>query len=149
MGHIVGIDVNEDYKRMCAYNMTRISSNMQDAVATVAKYDKIGIEAIIQDEIVVDGVELYPVLSADKEQWDVTGEHYPPNKFLKSTAFLDAEYQPIDGVTIEGTGKEVQHLIGTQFTQNHLDLIKEHLDQSGLEAEEVLNLLSTLVGIRA
>lgn len=149
MGHIVGLDVNEDYKRMCAYNMTRIPNNIQDAVNTVTKYAKIGIEAEVIDEIVIGDTVLHPVITLDKEQYDVNGEHYPPKKFLKSVGFLDAEYEPLPFVNIVGGGVEVQHLVGTQFTSQHFDLIKEKLEDANLVSEEILELLSDLVGTRA
>lgn len=149
MGHIVGIDVNEDYKRMCAYNMSRIPNNMQDAVNTVTKYDKIGIEASILDEITIGDETLYPVVTVDKEQWSTTGDHFPPKKFLKSVGFLDAEYDPIPFVNIVGTGSEVAHLIGTQFTQNHFELLKAELERENLAGEKILEVIENLIGVRA
>lgn len=148
MGHIVGIDVNEDYKRMCAYNMSRIPTNAQDAVNTVTKYAKIGIEAVILEEFSIGNETLYPVVTADKEQYDVNGEHYPPKKFLKSVSFIDAEYDVIPFINIKGTGSEVAHLIGTQFTENHFDLIKAELERENLAGEIILETIKNLIGVR-
>lgn len=149
MGHIVGIDVNEDYKRMCAYNMSRIPTNAQDAVNTVKKYEQLGIEAVILDEFTIGDETLYPVITVDREQYSTSGEHFPPKKFLKSVSFHDAEYEPIPFVTIKGTGSEVAHLIGTQFTENHFELIKAELERENLAGETILETIKNLIGVRA
>ena len=149
MGHIVGLDVNEDYKRMCAYNMTRIPNNMQDAVNTVTKYDKLGIEAVILDEITIGDETLFPVVTADKEQYDINGEHYPPKKFLKSVAFTDAQYDDLPFVAITEGGIEVAHLVGNQFTEQHFDMISSALEAENLQSEAVLAVIKNLIGVRA
>ena len=90
MGHIQELDVAEDFKRMCAFNMTRIPQSVDEAAATVEKYAAIGIEAVMLEPITVGGSTLFPVVTADKEQWDTEkNEHYPPRKFLKSINFSD------------------------------------------------------------
>lgn len=149
MGHIVGLDVVEDYKRMCAYNMTRIPNNMQDAVNTVTKYDKLGIEAIILDEIQIGDETLFPVVTANKEQYDINGDHYPPKKFLKSVGFTDAEYEVIPFVNISEGGVEVAHLVGSQFTEQHFDMISSALEAENLQSEAVLAVIKNLIGVRA
>jgi len=149
-GHIQELDVAEDFKRMCAFNMTRIPTSRDEAAATVEKYAAIGIEAVMLDPITVGGTDLFPVVTADKEQWDTEkNEHYPPRKFLKSINFVDVTYEPLMLTEIVGGGVDVEHLVGTQFTSNHLDMIKTELEQENLLSEEVVEVLERLVGKRA
>ena len=148
MGHISDLDVVADYKRMCAYNMTRIPTTMQEAVNTIAKYRKIGIDAVALDEVTVGGVVLFPVVTENKEQYCNKGEHYPPNKFLKSADFLDVQYNELPEVFIVG-GNGVQHLVGAQFSPQHYDLVKSTLEMENLASDAILQVIEKLIGVRA
>lgn len=88
--------IEEDYRLMCAYNMTRIDTNMEDALATQQKYHKLGISTIVHSS----GENLFPVRTIHESQVDVDGEVYSPNKFVKSIHFEDAQYPEIDGLEI-------------------------------------------------
>ena len=102
-GHITHIDLDADFNRMCAFNMTRIPTSEAEALETQRKYTAIGIST--NALTVTLGEEfgnevLYPVVCIDKEQWDTKGAYYPPRKFVKSANFIDASFDEIPEVEI-------------------------------------------------
>ena len=102
-GHVTHIDLDADFNRMCAFNMTRIPTLEAEALATQEKYHDIGISTnILQVTLGEDfGKEvLYPVVCIDTEQWDTNGAYYPPRKFVKSANFVDASFEEIPEVEI-------------------------------------------------
>lgn len=128
-GHINEIDLDADFKRMCAYNMTRIPQTLEEAEATVEKYKKIGVETEIKTIFLnVPGFEgyLYPVVCVDRDQWDSKGAHYPPRKFVKSVAFIDAEFEEIESVQIEVPAE--LHGLGNLITEPMVDLMLKALE---------------------
>lgn len=141
-----GVDVEADYRLMCAYNMTRIPQSMEEAVATVNKYDELGVQAYI-DEVEVGGVMLYPVKTlASHEQEDFNGEHYAPNKFLKSVNFHDAAYAEIQYAEIKDFESEaVQNMVGNRFTKEHAAAVVEAL---GLDDNIEIKAINGLIGKR-
>lgn len=141
-----GVDVEADYRLMCAYNMTRIPQSMEEAVATVNKYDELGVQAYI-DEVEVGGVMLYPVKTlASHEQEDFNGEHYAPNKFLKSVNFHDAAYAEIKHAEIKDFESEaVQNMVGSRFTKEHAAAVVEAL---GLDDNIEIKAINGLIGKR-
>lgn len=148
---IAGIDVENDYRMMCAFNMTRIPQSMEEAVATVNKYDELGIETYI-DEVEVQGKLLYPVKTiAAREQTDYNGEHYAPNKFLKSVNFSDAAYPEVEFAEILGLDDEkAQAGVGARFTAEHAAAVAAVLRESDdqVVAEELIQSIQALVGQR-
>lgn len=154
---IAGIDVVEDYRLMCAYNMTRIPQSMEEAIATTNKYSELGIETYI-DEVEVEGKMLYPVKTiAAREQTDYNGEHYAPNKFLKSVNFVDAAYPSVDFVEILGLEDEkAKNAVGNRFTAEHAQAISDLLDNSDdlvdmeglVDAEELKAAIKNIIGER-
>ena len=141
-----GVDVEADYRLMCAYNMTRIPQSMEEAVATVNKYDELGVQAYI-DEVEVGGVMLYPVKTlASHEQEDFNGEHYAPNKFLKSVNFHDAAYAEIQYAEIKDFESEaVRNMVGNRFTKEHAAAVVEAL---GLDDNIEIKAINGLIGKR-
>lgn len=141
-----GVDVEADYRLMCAYNMTRIPQSMEEAVATINKYDELGVQAYI-DEVEVGGVMLYPVKTlASHEQEDFNGEHYAPNKFLKSVNFHDAAYAEIKYAEIKDFESEaVQNMVGNRFTKEHAAAVVEAL---GLDDNIEIKAINGLIGKR-
>lgn len=141
-----GVDVEADYRLMCAYNMTRIPQSMEEAVATVNKYDELGVQAYI-DEVEVGGIMLYPVKTlASHEQEDFNGEHYAPNKFLKSVNFHDAAYAEIKHTEIKDFESEaVQNMVGNRFTKEHAAAVVEAL---GLDDNIEIKAINGLIGKR-
>ena len=128
-GHINEIDLDADFKRMCAYNMTRIPQTLEEAEATVEKYKKTGVETEIKTIFLnVPGFEgyLYPVICVDRDQWDSKGIHYPPRKFFKSVAFIDAEFEEIESVQIEVPAE--LHGLGNLITEPMVDLMLKALE---------------------
>ena len=128
-GHIDEIDLDADFKRMCAYNMTRIPQTLEEAEATVEKYKKIGVETEIKTIFLnVPGFEgyIYPVICVDRDQWDSKGAHYPPRKFVKSVAFIDAEFEEIESVQIEVPAE--LHGLGNLITEPMVDLMLKALE---------------------
>ena len=157
-GHINEIDLDADFKRMCAYNMTRIPQTLEEAEATVEKYKKIGVETEIKTIFLnVPGFEgyLYPVICVDRDQWDSKGAHYPPRKFVKSVAFIDAEFEEIESVQIEVPAE--LHGLGNLITEPMVDLmlkaletIADTVDFELMSEEEFIAAFKTrLVGKRA
>ena len=157
-GHINEIDLDADFKRMCAYNMTRIPQSLEEAEATVEKYKKIGVETEIKTIFLnVPGFEgyLYPVVCVDRDQWDSKGAHYPPRKFVKSVAFIDAEFEEIESVQIEVPAE--LHGLGNLITEPMVDLmlkaletIADTVDFELMSEEEFIAAFKTrLVGKRA
>lgn len=120
-----GIDVEGDYRLMCAFNMTRIPQTMEEAVATLNKYSELGIETYI-DEVEVEGKMLYPVKTiAAREQVDYNGEHYAPNKFLKSVNFHDAAYPEVQYAEILDTSdRETVKAAGSLFREEHYNAVE-------------------------
>ena len=153
-GHIEGINLDDDFKTMCAYNMTRIPQTIEEAYATVDKYTDLGIETEIKT-IYLDLPEfqgyLYPVVCINKDQWDVKGNHYAPNKFVKSVNFIDAAFEPIPDVVIE-TSENLTGL-GTMITPAVVSAFMEKLNTLSADAlldeEVVRNHLNKLAGTRA
>lgn len=157
-GHINEIDLDADFKRMCAYNMTRIPQTLEEAEATVEKYKKIGVETEIKTIFLnVPGFEgyLYPVICVDRDQWDSKGVHYPPHKFVKSVAFIDAEFEEIESVQIEVPAE--LHGLGNLITEPMVDLFLKELSvweqddaTDGSTYEEfIADMKNRLVGKRA
>ena len=156
-GHINEIDLDADFKRMCAYNMTRIPQSLEEAEATVEKYKKIGIETQIKPISLNPnlGGELYPVICVDRDQWDSKGAHYPPRKFVKSVAFIDAEFEEIESVQIE-VPAELQGL-GNLITEPMVDLMLKALEtiaetedfEEMSEEEFIAEIKNRLIGKRA
>ena len=131
-GHINEIDLDADFKRMCAYNMTRIPQTLEEAEATVEKYKKISVETEIKTIFLnVPGFEgyIYPVICVDRDQWDSKGAHYPPRKFVKSVAFIDAEFEEIESVQIEVPAE--LHGLGNLITEPMVDLFLKELQEYG------------------
>ena len=153
-GHIEGINLDDDFKTMCAYNMTRIPQTIEEAYATVDKYTDLGIETEIKT-IYLDLPEfqgyLYPVVCINKDQWDVKGNHYAPNKFVKSANFIDAAFEQIPDVVID-TSEKVTGL-GTMITPAVVSAFMEKLNTLSADAlldeEVVRNHLNKLAGTRA
>lgn len=149
--HIAQLDVDADYRLMCAYNMTRIPKTMEVAIATVNKYDELGIKTYIE-EITVNGEVLFPVKTAGVEQYDYNGDHYAANKFLKSVNFHDAAYAPLEGVDIVGEDLEVDHLIGNLFTPEHAEAVMWALTQTDTGAvdlaPQMMSAVKNLIGLR-
>ena len=157
-GHINEIDLDADFKRMCAYNMTRIPQTLEEAEATVEKYKKIGVETEIKTVFLnVPGFEgyLYPVVCVDRDQWDSKGAHYPPRKFVKSVAFIDAEFEEIESVQIEVPAE--LHGLGNLITEPMVDLMLKSLEaivdtedfEPKSEEEFIAEVKNRLVGKRA
>ena len=157
-GHINEIDLDADFKRMCAYNMTRIPQTLEEAEATVEKYKKIGVETEIKTIFLnVPGFEgyLYPVICVDRDQWDSKGAHYPPRKFVKSVAFIDAEFEEIESVQIEVPAE--LHGLGNLITEPMVDLMLKALETIAdtvdfelmSEEEFIADMKNRLVGKRA
>ena len=133
-GVIGGLDLDADYKRMCAFNMTRIPKSLEEAELTIEKYNYIGIQAEIHP-IFLDrpdlGVEgyLYPVRTIHEDQWDTAkGEHYAPNKFLKSVYFHDVYYDELPDVKIKPT-KTAAAKVGSVLTKEMVQAIKQRAIQ--------------------
>ena len=156
-GHINEIDLDADFKRMCAYNMTRIPQTLEEAEATVEKYKKIGVETEIKTVFLnVPGFEgyIYPVICVDRDQWDSKGAHYPPRKFVKSVAFIDAEFEEIESVQIEVPAE--LHGLGNLITEPMVDLMLKALETIGAtmyfelisEEEFIADMKNRLVGKR-
>lgn len=157
-GHINEIDLDADFKRMCAYNMTRIPQTWEEAEATVEKYKKIGVETEIKTVFLnVPGFEgyIYPVICVDRDQWDSKGAHYPPRKFVKSAAFIDAEFEEIESVQIEVPAE--LHGLGNLITEPMVDLMLKTLEaivdtedfEPKSEEEFIAEVKNRLVGKRA
>ena len=157
-GHINEIDLDADFKRMCAYNMTRIPQTLEEAEATVEKYKKIGVETEIKTVFLnVPGFEgyIYPVICVDRDQWDSKGAHYPPRKFVKSVAFIDAEFEEIESVQIEVPAE--LHGLGNLITEPMVDLMLKTLEaivdtedfEPKSEEEFIAEVKNRLVGKRA
>lgn len=122
-GHIENVDLDADFKRMCAYNMTRIPQTLEEAEATVEKYKKIGVETEIKHVSLNPevGGNLYPVVCIDRDQWDSKGAHYPPRKFVKSVVFIDAAFEEIPTVEIAVSAE--LHGLGNLITEPMVDLM--------------------------
>ena len=157
-GHINEIDLDSDFKRMCAYNMTRIPQSPEEAEATVEKYKKTGVETEIKTIFLnVPGFEgyLYPVICVDRDQWDSKGAHYPPRKFVKSVAFIDAEFEEIESVQIEVPAE--LHGLGNLITEPMVDLMLKALETIAdtvdfelmSEEEFIADMKNRLIGKRA
>lgn len=157
-GHINEIDLDADFKRMCAYNMTRIPQTLEEAEATVEKYKKIGVETEIKTVFLnVPGFEgyIYPVICVDRDQWDSKGAHYPPRKFVKSVAFIDAEFEEIESVQIEVPAE--LHGLGNLITEPMVDLMLKALETIAdtvdfelmSEEEFIADMKNRLIGKRA
>ena len=157
-GHINEIDLDSDFKRMCAYNMTRIPQSPEEAEATVEKYKKTGVETEIKTIFLnVPGFEgyLYPVICVDRDQWDSKGAHYPPRKFVKSVAFIDAEFEEIESVQIEVPAE--LHGLGNLITEPMVDLMLKALEtiaetedfEEMSEEEFIADMKNRLIGKRA
>ena len=157
-GHINEIDLDADFKRMCAYNMTRIPQTLEEAEATVEKYKKIGVETEIKTVFLnVPGFEgyIYPVICVDRDQWDSKGAHYPPRKFVKSVAFIDAEFEEIESVQIEVPAE--LHGLGNLITEPMVDLMLKALEAIAdtgdfelmSEEEFIADMKNRLIGKRA
>ena len=157
-GHINEIDLDADFKRMCAYNMTRIPQSPEEAEATVEKYKKTGVETEIKTIFLnVPGFEgyLYPVICVDRDQWDSKGAHYPPRKFVKSVAFIDAEFEEIESVQIEVPAE--LHGLGNLITEPMVDLMLKALETIAdtvdfelmSEEEFIADMKNRLIGKRA
>ena len=156
-GHIEGINLDDDFKTMCAYNMTRIPQTIEEAYATVDKYTDLGIETEIKT-IYLDLPEfqgyLYPVVCINKDQWDVKGNHYAPNKFVKSVNFIDATFEPIPDVVIEtsenltGLGTMITPAVAEAFVQSICELGK-NTSLNDISLEDLRNHLNKLAGTRA
>ena len=157
-GHINEIDLDADFKRMCAYNMTRIPQSLEEAEATVEKYKKIGVETEIKTVFLnVPGFEgyIYPVICVDRDQWDSKGSHYPPRKFVKSVAFIDAEFEEIESVQIEVPAE--LHGLGNLITEPMVDLMLKALETIAdtvdfelmSEEEFIADMKNRLIGKRA
>ena len=156
-GHIEGINLDDDFKTMCAYNMTRIPQTIEEAYATVDKYTDLGIETEIKT-IYLDLPEfqgyLYPVVCINKDQWDVKGNHYAPNKFVKSVKFIDATFEPIPDVVIEtsenltGLGTMITPAVAEAFVQSICELGK-NTSLNDINLEDLRNHLNKLAGTRA
>ena len=156
-GHIEGINLDDDFKTMCAYNMTRIPQTIEEAYATVDKYTDLGIETEIKT-IYLDLPEfqgyLYPVVCINKDQWDVKGNHYAPNKFVKSANFIDAAFEQIPDVVIDtsenltGLGTMITPAVAEAFVQSICELGK-NTSLNDLDLEDLRNHLNKLAGTRA
>lgn len=157
-GHINEIDLDADFKRMCAYNMTRIPQTLEEAEATVEKYKKIGVETEIKTVFLnVPGFEgyIYPVICVDRDQWDSKGAHYPPRKFVKSVAFIDAEFEEIESVQIAVPAE--LHGLGNLITEPMVDLMLKALETIAdtvdfelmSEEEFIADMKNRLIGKRA
>lgn len=156
-GHINEIDLDADFKRMCAYNMTRIPQTIEEAEATVEKYKKIGVETEIKHISLSPevGGDLYPVVCVDRDQWDSKGAHYPPRKFVKSVVFIDAAFEEIPAVQIAVPAE--LHGLGNLITEPMVDLmikafetIADTEDFEDMTEEKFVKLIKqNLVGKRA
>ena len=156
-GHIESINLDDDFKTMCAYNMTRIPQTLEEAYVTVDKYTDLGIETEIKT-IYLDLPEfqgyLYPVVCINKDQWDVKGNHYAPNKFVKSVNFIDATFEPIPDVVIEtsenltGLGTMITPAVAEAFVQSICELGKD-TSLNDINLEDLRNHLNKLAGTRA
>ena len=133
-GVIGGLDLDADYKRMCAFNMSRIPKTLEEAEMTIEKYKAIGIQAEIhpisldRPDLGIVG-ELYPVRTIHEEQWDTEkGDHYAPNKFLKSVYFHDVHYDELPDVKIKPT-KTAASKVGSVLTKEMVQAIKQRAIQ--------------------
>lgn len=132
-GVVGGLDLDTDFVRMCAYNMTRIPQTIEEAEATVEKYTALGIQTEIHN-IYLDRPDLgivgylYPVRCINVEQWDTDGNHYAPNKFVKSVNFKDVEYNTIPDVEIKPT-RTAEAKVGAQLTKEMVQAIKKRANE--------------------
>lgn len=156
-GVIKGLDLDDDYKRMCAFNMTRIPQTIQEANATIEKYNKLGIQAVVY-EVNIDRPDLgivqtlYPVRTIHEDQWDEKGNHYAPNKFLKSAEFIDVNYDDKEDISIL-VRPEDKAQVGFMFTKEMAAAIKKKIENNHgthgtIPAKMVSELIESFIGKR-
>lgn len=156
-GIIAGLDLAADYRLMCAYNMTRIPKSQEEAERTVIKYKTLGIETAIHElelNIPEMGVneKVFAVRCINEDQWDVRGEHYPPNKFVKSVEFLEPKYDEVKNVSIV-KAKTDKDKIGTLFTKEMSrklinQITENHGTHGTVPVKDLINFLADTVGKR-
>lgn len=156
-GIIGNINVDADYRLMCAYNLTRIPKSMLEAERTVAKYSAIGIKTEIH-KVELNLPELnfvetvFAVRCINEDQWDIRGDHYPPNKFVKSVDFHDANYPKLEGVTII-RNKDSAEKVGSLFTKEMSRkitnmLVENHGKYGTAPMKDLINFFAELTGKR-
>ena len=156
-GIIADVNVDHDYRVMCAYNLTRIPKTMAEAERTVAKYVKLGIKTEIH-EVDLDLPEfnfkekVFAVRCINEDQWDIRGDHFPPNKFVKSSEFLDPKFQPLAGVSIV-RNKTSPEKVGSLFTKEMSRkitnmLIENHGKFGTAPMKDLVNFFGELTGKR-
>lgn len=156
-GIIGNLNADADYRLMCAYNFTRIPKTLNEAERTVAKYEALGIKTEIH-EVDVNVPEfgfaekVFAVRCINEDQWDIRGDHYPPNKFVKSADFHDVKYQPLEGVTIV-RNKDSNEKVGSLFTKEMSrkitnQLIENHGKFGTAPMKDLINFFADLAGKR-
>ena len=156
-GVIGGLNLDEDFKRMCAYNMTRIPKTIQEADLTIAKYEALGVKTemhtlfLERPDLGLEGY-LYPVRCVNEDQWDKNGDHYAPNKFVKSVYFQDVEYDVLPEVAIVPT-KSAKNKVGSMLTKEMVQAIKvqaieKHGSHGTIPTKMFNELLDGLIGQR-
>lgn len=156
-GIIGDVNVDQDYRVMCAYNLTRIPKTMAEAERTVAKYSNLGIKTAIH-EVDLNLPELnfvekvFAVRCINEDQWDNRGEHYPPNKFVKSVDFHEPKYQPLSGVSIvrdNTSAEKIGSLVTKEMSRKITNLLVEKHGKFGTApVSELINFFADLAGKR-
>jgi hypothetical protein len=87
--HRLGIDADRDLDAINASNDSKFCTTIEEAVATSAKYEAIGIVTRYNK---VNG--RYAVVSAH-DQCDISGGFYPAGKLLKSVNYHEPEFYSV------------------------------------------------------
>lgn len=87
--HFIGLDANTDMEAVVSGVLTRFCQTEEDLLATMRKYDLLGVEYDIEGQ--------FPTkfLRSTKEQQDNKGENYPKGKFLKSVSYSTTQFSPV------------------------------------------------------
>jgi NTP pyrophosphatase (non-canonical NTP hydrolase) len=89
LAHMAGIPVEEDMAGVDRSNRTKFCANPEQLIATIDKYDALGVEVYADGE--------YPMkrVKSAKYQVGLDGKDYQKDKMLKSVTFEEPVFRPL------------------------------------------------------
>lgn len=158
LGHLAGLNVDEDYHAVCMSNVSKFDLTPEDAELTRQKYEALGLETYIHLSELFG--HIHYVTRGAKDQFLPNGDSVPEGKWLKSHNFKEPEYRPLADQYAEHVTRKADYTQGlkVQASLDALNTVLTEAHQKGMTAETPVDIfaggdestdLSTIVDVTA
>lgn len=121
LGHLAGLNVDQDFNEVCRSNMSKFDLTPENAELTRQKYAEKGVETYILQTEIYGTTYFITRSSKDQEVPTADGtERIPAHKWLKSVNFQEPQYMPVLTQYAEYETRKKEYEYGLRV-QNCLD----------------------------